>query len=141
MTVRYTFLSGDQADYSAMAKRYRDYLVDKYDLGRIDAKEGLPLVLEIIGSFDRTKPVLGFPVNVVQATTTYDQAEEIIDDLLKSGVQDLQIRYRGWLKGGVRHIYPTRVVAEGKVGSLNRLKQFLVCLSKKTLESFGCRLP
>lgn len=136
MTVRYTFLSGDQADYSAMAKRYRDYLVDKYDLGRIDAKEGLPLVLEIIGSFDRTKPVLGFPVNVVQATTTYDQAEEIIDDLLKSGVQDLQIRYRGWLKGGVRHIYPTRVVAEGKVGSLNRLKQFLASSQQKDVGVF-----
>jgi len=136
MTVRYSFLSGYQVDYSAMAKRYRDYLVDKYDLGRIDAKEGMPLILEIIGSFDRTKPVLGFPKNVVQATTTYDQAEEIIDDLLKSGVQDLQVRYRGWLKGGVNHIYPTRVVAEGEVGSLNRLKQFLSSSQQKDVGVF-----
>jgi len=136
ITVRYSFLSGENADYSGMARRYRQYLVDKYGLDRIETKEGLPLLLEIVGAYDRTKPVFGFPANVAQAATTYKQAEEIITDLLDSGIESVRVRYRGWLKGGVNHVYPERMVVEPEVGSMSDLRQFLSLAKDKGIDVF-----
>lgn len=136
VTVRYCFLSGEDADYSGMAGRYREYLVDGYNLSRIETSEGLPLVLEIIGSFDMTKPVFGFPVNSAQAATTYEQADEIVMDLLNSGIDDILVRYRGWLKGGLNHVYPDRMVIERQVGSVAGLRQFLASAGRERVEVF-----
>lgn len=136
ITVRYSFLSGDDANYSGMARRYRQYLTDRYDLGRIERSDGLPLVLEVVGSFDTTKPVLGFPMNVTQAVTTYEQADYIVSDLLSSGIDDILVRYRGWLKGGINHIYPEKVVLESTVGSSADLRKFTASSDQRRVQVF-----
>lgn len=136
ITVRYSFLSGDDADYSGMARRYEQYLTEKYDLGRIERSDGLPLVLEVIGSFDVTKPVFGFPKNVVQAATTYEQTSTIVSDLLGNGIYDILVRYRGWLKGGINHIYPEKVALEPKVGSLEDLKKLVASSDRQGVQVF-----
>lgn len=136
MTVRYHFLSGDDADYAAMARLYRDYLVERYQLKRVEAAGDLPMILEIVGSIDVTKPVWGIPANVVVPLTTYAQAEAILSDMLEKGVSSIAVRYLGWLKGGINHVYPTKVELERKVGSGAELQSLTQFIQDNALELF-----
>lgn len=121
MTVRYHFLTGNDANYSGMARRYQEYLVEKHGLSRLDPGQEMPLILDVVGGIDRIRPVFGVPSNVVEPLTTYSQAEAIIQDLKDAGVDALQVRFLGWLRGGMNHIFPDRVRLESKIGSQNEL--------------------
>jgi len=136
MTVRYHFLTGDDADYAAMASLYRDYLVEQHDLKRLEPVSHLPVILEFMGSIDVVRPVLGLPTNVVVPLTTYHQAEAILESMLDQGISEIIVRYLGWLKGGINHIYPTRATLEGKVGSSLELQHFTGFLKNNGIELF-----
>lgn len=127
-TVRYSFLNGDEASYAGMAQLYQDYLVSRFGLRPLENR-GFPLVLDIVGSYDVVKPVYGIPKNVVEPFTTYSQAEAIIDDLYEQGIDVLEVRYLGWLAGGINHKLPTGVRLERVVGSKDDLQNLAGHLS------------
>lgn len=131
MTVRYAFLTGEEASYAGMARRYRQYLVERYGLERMGHAEQLPLLLDVIGSIDRVQPVMGIPSTVVEPLTTYGQAQEIVDDLLRLGVDALEVRYLGWLSGGINHDYPAGVRLEKKVGDAEALRRMAGFLAER----------
>lgn len=121
IAVRYHFLTGDDATYAGMARRYREHLVEKHGLARLSQGQQMPLVLDIVGGIDKIRPVFGVPSNVVEPLTTYDQTAEIVDDLLAAGVDALEVRFLGWLRGGMNHVFPNRVRLEPKIGDRGAL--------------------
>ncbi len=129
MSVRYSFLKGEEANYVGMAKHLRQYLVSRYGLAQDTGRQGLPLLLEVVGGIDRIAPVLGIPSVVVEPVTTYSQARSIIEDLQGSGVSNLMVRYQGWLKGGINHVLPKKVKLERLVGNKKELESFVQFLS------------
>lgn len=89
----YTFLRGDKANYVGMAECYRE------SLGLNDANSSnsnIPLRLEVLGI--DYKPGL-FGKNYVEMTT-YAEALEIIMDLESAGVNNFNLTYLGWNRGG-----------------------------------------
>lgn len=117
--IRYSFLSGAEADYSGMARLYQSYLVERGLRHRPSEGRGgssLPFILELVGAISRQKPVLGLPREVVQPLTTFSEARDIIEKLRSAGIDDIALRYVGWLSGGVRHYYPDRVKLETALG-------------------------
>lgn len=123
-TIRFSFLAGDDANYLGMAKVYRQYLVDKYQLTQRDAGEHIPFYLELIGAIDKRKPVLGVARDVVYPLTTFAQAETIVQSLLDQGINNIVVKYNGWLEGGLKHDYPQQAKVEKKVGTDKELKEF-----------------
>lgn len=124
ITVRYTFLTGEQANYGEMAKHYRSYLVENYGLEKIAANSEVPLNIELLGGFHDQEALLGAPREIVRPLTTYENALEIIEDLLQRDVPRLRVRYTGWSRGGIKHSFPTKVELErslGNKGSFERL--------------------
>lgn len=117
VVIRYMFLTGEDATYSGMARRYQSYLVERYGLTPLEPRTSLPLILDVIGGIDRIQPVFGVPSNVVVPLTTYAQAATIVQDLAASGVNTLELRMLGWLKGGINHIFPDTVQLESKIGN------------------------
>ena len=86
LTVCYSFLSGDEADYSGMAKCYRSQLIkrgcvkgDKIDTGDI------PLYLDVLGGVETKKHVMGVPYTGISAMTTYEEAEKDLRGVLRRG--------------------------------------------------------
>lgn len=136
IAVRYSFLSGDQANYAGMAQLYQQYLVANYGLERIASDQPMPLVLDIIGSIDEKKPVLGLPMNVVEPLTTHEQALEIVNDLLDSGIENIKLRYLGWMQGGINHVFPTRASLEKSVGTKESWRILSEQLRAKEVEFF-----
>jgi hypothetical protein len=112
----YTFLSGADADYVGMARRYRDYLIER-GLRPTTSTGDLPLVLGLIGGIERQEAFLGIPRQVVLPMTTYRQAKAIVEQVLEAGVRNLQLMYTGWSSWGIRHSFPTALELETRLGS------------------------
>lgn len=117
IVIRFFFLNGPEANYAGMAKRYRQYLVDRYDLSRLEEQQDLAMYLEVIGAIHRERPVFGIPMKVVEPLTRFVEAREMIDELLGRGVSNLRVRLSGWLSGGIEHDYPSKVKIEKALGS------------------------
>ncbi len=78
-------LSGEDANYTGMAKLYQDYLY-----GNNDAAEGVsdPVYsVEFIGGLLEKRNFLGFPYDTLLALTTYNEAKSILTELSSTGVK------------------------------------------------------
>lgn len=146
--IRYAFLGENQADYVGMAGCYRQYLIDRYQLERVDAgadtpadtPPDVPFFLELIGAVDKTVPIFGIARNVIYPLTTFDQAQTIVQALADRGIRNAQVKYNGWLKGGLYHVYPLKAELEKSLGSeadLHELVQLLDRLGYQLYPSVG----
>jgi len=116
ITVRYGFLSGEQASLSGMADHYRKVLMEQYGLKKRISDDKVPLYIDFIGAIPKEKSFLGVPYQSVEPMTTFEEAEEIISELGERNMGSIQMRYLGWFNGGVNHTIPVKVKTESKLG-------------------------
>lgn len=133
IVIKYRFLDKENASYAHMAQEYQKYLVDRYGLTRINPTESVPLLVELIGGIEKVEPVFGVSAKVVKPTTTFKQAEDIVDHFLSQGIRNLNIRYSGWLKGGIEHVFPSRVKLESKLGTKEEFTKLVNNLQAKNV--------
>ena len=81
-----------------MAECYRNYLTERYDLTPVESRPSIPFYLELIGAIDKLEPVLGIAQTVTHPLTTFSQAQEIAADLGEQGIEQIQLKYTGWLR-------------------------------------------
>ena len=77
--VSYDYLTGEDATYYGMAKRYRQKLVDDGKLKKSGANKLLNV--NLIGSFMKDNLFLGIPTENAKSLTTYEQATEMLTKL------------------------------------------------------------
>lgn len=135
MTVTYCFLSRQDADYSGMARYYRQMLTQNGTLKRLTQMDGTPFYLDIVGAVEKKEFAVGFPYRGTVSMTTYRQAEEILSELRKNGVRDVQMRYLGWFNKGINNDIPSSVKPVGSLGGTGDLLGL-----NSALESFGGHL-
>ena len=97
---RYCFVDTD--NYIGMAEAYGNYLRSRPEFRQEQADPEVPIHIEVIGAINKTIPKLGVPVDSVVAVTTFSEAQDIMNELLSSGVRHLNMRVTGWSNGGVR---------------------------------------
>ncbi len=122
--LRYFFLSGEDADYSGMAKSYRKYLKEKGVLKEKTDVDALPFYAEYIGAIDRPETFLGIKYNAVQPMTTFAQAEEITSRLEDQGISNLNVVYSGWMNGGLHSTANTRLKVVSRLEDKMTLEEF-----------------
>lgn len=135
ISVRYSFLSGDKADYSGMAANYRERLTQQGVLTPLQADGDFPLFVSILGAIDKRKTVLGVPYKGLVPMTTFSEAEGIAERLNGDGITNIQMRYLGWFNEGLNHTAPNKVKVESRLGGSSGLK----ALSEQ-LDSTGGKL-
>ncbi|MFD0616596.1 DUF5696 domain-containing protein [Paenibacillus sp. GCM10027629] len=116
IALRYTFLSGNSANYVGMATHYRNYLVNKYQLERLQDTANSPFILELVGSIPVYKSFLGVPYQSVEAMTTYNQAISLLSMLKEQDIDNIQLKYSGWFNKGVDHQFPDDVNPDSVLG-------------------------
>ncbi len=100
--VRYSFLSGDKANYSGMAAAYREYLTEAGLLrDNLNENEGYPLALEILMGTAKE----GILFDEYIAMTDFDQVKEIAEDLKESGVENSKVVLSDWVKKSEQYYY------------------------------------
>ncbi len=137
LSVRYAFLSGDQANYVGMANYYRTYLMNTYDMEkRTNFGEDMTFYADLYGIIDKKISFAGFPINRKFALTTFDQAEEIVQALFDNGVKDLKLRYLGMINGGMNQRYAGNFKVEGNLGGKKGYQNFLTKMESLGVEVY-----
>ncbi|PKK96318.1 MAG: hypothetical protein CVV58_06970, partial [Tenericutes bacterium HGW-Tenericutes-3] len=109
----YQFLTGDEANYVGMANKYQSYLVEAYQLERLNVLNDISLHLDVLAA-ESEKALIG---RKTFSMTTTNELQGIIEDLRQKGIEDLDITYHGYGKGGYSYTAPNYTKFESKVGS------------------------
>lgn len=97
-SIRFYPLTGDEANYSAMADVYRNYLIDECGLEKTGEEKAVHL--NLIGGTEITKSFVGVPYKTVYATTTVDDASKIVSELSKE-ISNMSVKLKGYGKSGI----------------------------------------
>lgn len=99
-TVRLYMLSGDNANYSGMARTYRDFLVETKVLGN-KTDGAVPAVsVMAFGAVPQKKVILGIPVTLVKKITDFNDLTALYKALTESGGEAPSFFLYGFLSGG-----------------------------------------
>ena len=137
LVIGYYPLSGDQANYTGMAKRYQKYLVDKENLK--PSQENSLLNVKLYGSFVKDELFAGIPYEDNVALTTYDQATEILGELKKltAGGRKLTVTMQGFGDGGIdANELAGGYTLTGAVGNKTDLKDFVEYTKANDIKTF-----
>lgn len=119
-SVRYYLLEKGQADYSGMAARFRDYLIEEKGFVKQKAKPDLPLYLDLLGG----DMELGVFFDRYRKATDTKTAKEIVDQVRDAGVKNMVVRYLGWQSGGFSS-YGVYNKTSKKIGGNKGMKTFI----------------
>lgn len=135
LTVRYTFLEKENANYSGMARYFRERLEREGILKTVEQTDSIPFYMDLIGGVARTGYILGKQYDEVFPMTTFKEAGEIVEDLYNNNVSNLVMNYQGWFNSGYYHDAANKIKVVRKLGGKSGLKT----LTNK-IESLGGRL-
>lgn len=120
-SIRYILLDNDSADYVGMAQRYRTYLMDTYELKKIEpAKDMVPMTVHLLGAAIERGLI---NTNYLRQTST-SEASQIIQRLYGLGVENMVVNYRGWQKDGYGtegNLFPV----DRRIGGNSGMKSFV----------------
>lgn len=119
MKVRYMLLSGDDANYSTMAVRYRNYLLNNGLVTKKDTSYNTRV--DFLGT-DREEFLFGTRAVTV---TTVENMEKMYGELKGKGVQSLLTVYKGWQKGGLYNVPITKYKADSHIGGTSKLTDLI----------------
>lgn len=122
--VEYTFLSGENADYSGMAEYYRNYLTKLYSLEKLTASKTAPL-LQFFGKTYSSENFFGIPIKKALAATTLDQVSRFYTGLSGQGVEQSKVFLYGFQNGGYQNKYVSKFKVDGKVGGKKGLSSLI----------------
>ncbi|TDL79111.1 DUF5696 domain-containing protein [Peribacillus frigoritolerans] len=130
ISLRYYFLSNEQADYVGMAKRYQEYLIETKQLAK--KEDRAEVRLEFLGS--ETKKGLFW--DSVIPMTPVEKLPDFAKELKKEKVEDMFMIYKGWSKGGLTGTLPSKFPVEKKLGSKGDVKDATEALENENVPLF-----
>lgn len=122
LTVEYTFLSGEDADYNGMAKAYRERLQKSFRGANGTAPA---LHIDLYGQVAIKKTFLGIQYQGINALTTFSQASKIVNALTESGVSGMAVGYREYGKDSLRSSAEVSLSLSDKLGGKKAFSGFL----------------
>ena len=131
LTVRFLFLTGEDANYCGMANAYRDYLLGRGDL-LVQEDNSYRTRIDFLGT-EREEFLIG---TKAVAMTTVEDIYGIYEDLAGVGVTDLFSLYKGWQKGGLYDLPITSYKADKNIGSTKELTQLIKDAESKDISFY-----
>jgi hypothetical protein len=128
--ISYRLLDEGATTYSDMASVYRDYLIGN-GVDNKTSSDTVPLMLELFMAIKED----GFIVDPTIVTTSFDQAESILDEMEELGIEDINLQLRGWTKNGY-YTDPVQFPVNKKAGGSKGLKNLLEYASDKNIRVF-----
>ena len=100
LQVAYSFTEDENPNYMLLANSYRDYLIERYGLTRLQSDD-YPISMDITMSTIKTKTFLGIPYEGIMTLTTTAEAEEIISFFANKNISTI-VRLNNWSKQTVK---------------------------------------
>ncbi len=130
INIRYMFVDGSDANYTGLAKRYRDYLIEKDELVRVE--DDFKVRLDFLGLDVENWMLWKKDVPV----TTVDNIREIYTDLEQEGVTDILSIYKGWQDGGIFDLPVTKYDVAGSIGGARELSKLMDECAGKNIDFY-----
>lgn len=126
--ITYAFLFGDgsdgtaPADYTGMARVYREYLLNAGELTLLEQDGGdIPIRLDFIMA-DSKSGIVG---NTQVEVTTAEDVEDILKQVMDQGITNINSGLIGWQKGGESLSRPYKLKFSGAIGSKGDFKKLI----------------
>lgn len=130
LQVRYMLLSGDEVNYSSMANKYRDYLLNNGTLTKKDSSYNTRV--DFLGT-DRENFLLG--TKAVTMTRTED-VENMYKELQDAGVQSVLSVYKGWQDGGLYNIPIRDYDVDSHIGGNSKMNDLIASAKEKNYKLY-----
>ena len=121
ISVLYTPLNNEKADYMGIAECYRNYLIK--NKGLKEEKNETMLNLKIVGGVVAKKYTFGVPYDSLHVTTSFAEASDIISDLNEKTGEKINANLIGFSKTGIS---PGKIADgytyNGKFGNIRTLE-------------------
>ncbi|PGL70098.1 DUF5696 domain-containing protein [Bacillus sp. AFS055030] len=124
--LHYRILENDHANYVGMAKSYQSYLVNNGVLKK-KTNDSPMLRLEFLGGEKKE----GLFWDSVVSMTPISNLPKYANELVRNGVDDFFIVYKGWNKNGLTGTFPKKFPFERKLGSKGEVNETVKELKKK----------
>ena len=135
LTTTYYPIYGDDINYTDVAEIYRDYLINTIGVQKKVKSDDAPFYLTLYGGTVKTQSVLGFPVDIQTAATTYAEALDMIQQLEAKGIKNIKIIYEDFNDAGIVGEVAATFQYSSKLGGKNEYQKF-----KNYVESQGYEL-
>lgn len=110
--------------YVGMAQLYQSHLINKGILTQgKDQTKKTTFNLTLLGGYKTTKHFLGIPYQKVESLTNSKQAKTILEELLASDVENINLSYQGWANDGLKPTAMSTIDFNKVVGSKNDFKE------------------
>ncbi|MDE5564165.1 MAG: hypothetical protein K2I93_03340, partial [Oscillospiraceae bacterium] len=125
--VRYYPIADESASYMNIAETYRNYLLTDGGVQK-KASDTIEMYLDLYGGCMKSRSVLGIPVTMKTAMTSYSQAKDIVSGLTELGVEDMVVVYNNWTDEGISGKVDNKAKPSGTLGGngdFNKLTDYL----------------
>ena len=122
LCVKYTLFTEENSSYAGAANYYRERLISEGVLTAKKEENHIRFYYDVLGGVDMYKHFLGTKYNGLYAMTTFDEAEEISNDLSANGISNQVMNFQGWMNGGYYADVPDKVKVPLKLGGKSGLE-------------------
>lgn len=122
ITVCYYPIAKEGASYVDVALRYQQYLVEEMGMTKKTEDGKTPFYLDIYGGTVKQQSVMGFPVSLQTAATTYEEAKTIVEEFYNRGISDMIITYEDFNKAGITSRISAGVDYAGTLGGKSKFQ-------------------
>ena len=131
LVINYIMVDKDHLEYSDIAKRYQEYLIKRDGLTFNDKTNDLLNDLSFLGAFDKYALLFGIKYMTTDTLTTFDQAQEIIDELQANSVKNISVSYKGWTKENLEYELGGSLKISRQLGKTTSMSKFYeYCVEK-----------
>ena len=113
-----------ECSYNGVAKFYRDLLVSRSE-GRLDVNGDKTITssldLEVLGAYTYHTNFLGIGYTGKETLTTVEELKEIINEITKLGVNNINVYYKGWRNTGLINTSFEKIKVSNLIGGKKAL--------------------
>lgn len=137
IAVRYYPIDAENADYTDIAARYREYLTEEKGVEKRAEEGSSPLHVNLYGGVMKKRSVLGIPVEMKTSVTSFSQAQTILSELEAEGVDDMAVTYKNWTNDGIRERIDTDAKPSDKLGGRKDFEELLDYTQEHSIEMYA----
>lgn len=139
IAVRYYPITSDSetVQLGEIAEVYRNYLIEEEGLTKKTEANSAPLYVEYYGGTLKSKSILGIPINIKTAFTSFKEAIEITDELIALGVDDMVVNYNDWTNDSMSSKIDTADGVARVLGGKSGLKDLMEYFAEKNITAYA----
>ena len=121
----YPIYDKNGVDYVDVASKFRGYLEKDCGVKKKATADSTKLCLDIYGGTQATHSVLGFPVQMSTAITSYEQTKEILSKLSDNGVDNMLLAYNDWTEAAIDNEVDYKAKPSSTLGGKSALNELI----------------